>query len=254
MSSAMRVQPSQSTTSTWISDVNAVDLDLAAFRDVRVAWQRLVDAGSASPTSSAHSAHWAVALEGMLDVRRCLAREGRWSAGPASLMEVLEIERNEVANCKVLRWLLDPIARHGLGAGLIRALAEHIGFEIADTTTCTVETEVSREATRADLVISGIDGEVVVIEAKIDAGEQPTQAARLERHWPEAGAFVFLTNEGVRLPRTRTESHRWSAVSWRWLAHEVMRLSDLSNHDDPVITHAHASARTWADSIRRNLG
>lgn len=222
------------------------------FPDVAEAWQRLVNSGAATSLLQIAPARWATAMDEMLEAQRRLSQEGRWSAGPASLMEVLEIERNEVLNCKVIRWLLDPIARHGIGAALLRKLSAEVEFSIGDTTACSVDTEVSREATRADIVVNSAGGEVLVVEAKIDAGEQPQQAARLESQWPEASRFVFITPNGVRLPATLTDADRWRSLSWDWFADQAVQLLDSRPTEDPVVNLSHSSIRSWAHTIRRN--
>lgn len=241
-------------------------VNVERFSELAEAWDQMVASGVAWSSHRFDPTRWAAAIEGMLVVQRGLAAEGRWSAGPASLMEVLEIERNEVANCRVVRWLLDPIARHGIGSTLLVELAREVEFDIEDTTACKVETEVSRNeadgkavgnestraTTRADIVVTSVDGNVLVIEAKIDAGEQPEQAARLERNWPEADRFVFLTTEGTRMPRTQTDAARWRPLAWHWFAEQALHLIDSQPASDPVVALSHASIRSWAHTIRRH--
>lgn len=160
-------------------------------------------------------AEWTQDSELLAHTQARLVANGEWVSGPSSIMSVLGIARAEVLDCRVLRWVFDPLARHGLGASMLRRLSAAVGVEFGDPNSVTVEAEVSRQNSRADLGIAGPDGEVVV-EAKIDAVEQPDQAARLESDWPDAAALVFLTPGCARLPTTATTAgtSRWQHLSW----------------------------------------
>jgi hypothetical protein len=96
-------------------------------------------------------------------------------------MGVLDLARAEVQNCRVLRWLLDPLARHGTGALLLTDLCSHLGATLPEPALARATAEVSRAVSRADVVIEGLaGGRVIVVEAKIDAPEGDRQAHRLE--------------------------------------------------------------------------
>ncbi len=180
-----------------------------------------------------------------------LRRRGLWTTGPSSLLEVLGIEGDEVRNCRVARWLLDPLAWHGLGAeilgsvlhDLVRSEAEDgRALEFPSHADATVEVEVTRGDTRADIVVYG-PGEswTVVFEAKVWSGEGPNQGAALARHWPEA-TLVFLTRMGQAMA---------SAGESRWIPY---RWADLLDHATVALTtqpsgdHASQSAARLAVS------
>jgi hypothetical protein len=57
----------------------------------------------------------------------------------------------------------------------------------------------------------------VVIENKIDAGEQPWQCQRLADDHPEAQALIFLTPTG-RAPATARAEDPWYSVRWSFIA------------------------------------
>jgi hypothetical protein len=111
-----------------------------------------------------------------------LVAEGRWAAGPFTMFEVLGLTRHELANCRMLGWLLDPLAPHGLGTRSLQRFLAHLN-ELAGedrlpteatVARTTIVREEARSSTRADLILYGV-GWTVVIEAKVGAGEQPEQ-------------------------------------------------------------------------------
>jgi hypothetical protein len=121
---------------------------------------------------------------------------GRWQRGPSDFFGVLRISRSELAHCSMIAWLLDPEGRHGLGRAFLDCLADRhlrpidrVGMHVRS-----VETEVQRLETRADIVVWG-GTFTLIVEAKVDAGEGWQQCDRLyERFSMEPGSqFVFLT-------------------------------------------------------------
>jgi hypothetical protein len=181
--------------------------------------------------------------------------EGAWTAGPSTLMGVLDLARAEVQNCRVLRWLLDPLARHGFGAALVADLAGHLGASLPEPALARANAEMSRAISRADVVIEGLaGGRVIVVEAKIDAPEGDRQAHRLEEDWPEATHLVFLTTQGTRIPSTATDIERWQPLSWGWLADRVTELLETTRTPlDGRAIDARRAASDWAAGVRRYL-
>jgi hypothetical protein len=178
------------------------------------------------------------ALTGLADARSRIVAAGGWVSGPSTTMGVLELMRSEVYHCRMLRWVLDPLGRHGVGTAMIGALADEAGILITDHPSVRIAAEVPGERSRADLVLTVLDGHIpLVIEAKIDSGEGERQAERLELDWPNADRLVFLTVEGGRLPSTARQPARWRALSWEWVAMTTSAmLADL-----PAAQHAGAA-------------
>jgi hypothetical protein len=193
-------------------------------------------------------------MTGMAAARSRIVAAGGWTAGPSTLLGVLDLSRNEVQNCRVVRWLLDPLARHGFGAVLVKSLCDFFALPISQPELARVSAEITRDDTRADLVIEGLDGgRMLVIEAKIDAGEGDRQAHRLETLWPEADRLGFLTVGGDRLPSTASDPARWLPISWEWFANEVTNILNGSQPEDPRAIDAQRAAADWAAGTRRNL-
>lgn len=166
-------------------------------------------------------AGWSRELTELSALEWRLRAAGRWISGPTDLMGVLEVERDEVKHCRALAWLLNPHAAHGLGDRFLRSFLGDLrrrGVIIADEHDLggvSVTKEELRGATRADVVVRS-PGWTVLIEAKILAGEQPSQGARLEELWAdEEPVFVFLTKTGKPM---RTGSERWLSYTWREVA------------------------------------
>ena len=155
----------------------------------------------------------------LADERR-LRATGRWVAGPTTLLEVLRLQHDEVRNCRVVRWLLDPLAPHGFGAETLHLVLERANElaaeqgleqrEFPDSENATVIVEEARGSTRADIVINGPSW-VVVVEAKIHAGEQYEQGQRLSDLWPGA-TYVYLTRGGDDMATAGDEP--WIRMRW----------------------------------------
>jgi hypothetical protein len=191
----------------------------------------------------------------MTAARSRIAAAGAWTSGPSTLLDVLDLSRAEVQNCRVLRWLLDPLARHGLGERFTRALCDYLDVVAIRPELTRSTVEISRALSRADLVLEGLEGgRVLVVEAKIDAPEGERQAERLEEDWPEAERFVFLTVSGDRVPSTATERDKWRPLSWTWLASTIEGLLvDPPHAADARAFDARRAATDWAAGVRRNL-
>jgi hypothetical protein len=194
------------------------------------------------------------AIVDLLAIERNLRNEGRWTTGPATLFEVLRLVHREVPNCLVLRWILDPLAPHGLGQQVQRRLLTHLN-ESADLALSTnhldrttVVVEASRQDTRADLVMYG-PAWTIVVEAKIWAGEQDRQGRRLEAHWPDA-SYVFLTRTGSQMRSSGAAS--WIPLSWgqlRGFIHDAMSEAGSPPTDEGAV--ARAAIHDYLTATRR---
>ena len=151
-------------------------------------------------------APWEATLAEMRAEQDAIVAAGQWTVGPADLLSVIGHGRREVTHCRVLRWLCDPRAPHGLGArflaGVLAAVRRNVSAETLAGANADVE--VARARSRADLVVTA-PGLVLVVEAKIDHHERLEQCDDLFADWRGDGGvvFVFLTPDG-RTPSTAT--------------------------------------------------
>lgn len=197
---------------------------------------------------------WPVAMSALRAVQNHIVGTGSWSAGPSTLLDVLGQTGNEVLHCRVLRWLLDPLSRHGIGAALLADLFVECGmaFEAADAVQVVVEQ--AREQTRADIVVTASAAGSIVIEAKIYAAEGDRQGERLEELWPEARRFVFLTIQGDRIPATADDPSRWLPMPWPWFARKVnQHLERVGTEGSNRQTAARHAAAEWASTVLQNF-
>jgi len=199
-------------------------------------------------------AAWAAELRALADVQDRLVAAGDWTTGPTTTLGVLDLARSEVHHCRLLRWLLDPLAWHGIGAALTMALADRVDVTVTDAASVRVAVEVPGASSRADVVVEDLSGgRVVVIEAKVDAAEGEHQARRLEQDWREAD-LVFVTVAGDHVPSTATDPARWRALSWSWIADRVAEaLDDAAPAVDARTVDARRAAMDWVTSVRREL-
>lgn len=208
-------------------------IDAARFEQVRAHWLEITNL---PPQTEVRFA--AVKQEA-----EALVRAGRWTSGPQDMLRVIRRHRDEVIHSRLIAWLMVPTNRHALGRDFITGFADLLwpGEGLFRTGTIVVETEVPgsgldesgllREA-RADIVIRG-ESVTVVIENKVDAGEQPHQCERLYWAWanePGDTRWVFLSPRG-RPPLTARDEPVRSA--WR-----TMRYRDLRDIFEVAMTGA----------------
>lgn len=202
--------------------------------------------------SGAASVLDAARLAGMAAAQERIVARGEWTHGPSTLMSVLGLDRAEVMNCRVVRWLLDPLSPHGLGTAMLGAFAQVLGVEFDQPAKASVRVEVVQPESRADVVLTG-SGWTVVIEAKVDAPEGEDQGAALERDWPTARPLVFLTRSGARPPGTADNPHRWVPIRWMWFADTAARLLDETTPKTRTATQARHAVHEWVIATRSNL-
>ncbi len=163
----------------------------AILDELRAEWDALVLGERARRV-----ADWSQPLEVVEAECRGLVLSGRWRDGRDDLLGVIGMSRRETYHSAILAWLLTPNKRHGLGPRFLHRLLSRLGVEANPgwLHRVRVECEVTRFETRADIVAFGADF-TIIIENKVDAGEQPTQCARLYDCFSHdvAPAFVFLT-------------------------------------------------------------
>ncbi len=227
-------------------------IDEARFRKVLAEWQRITEL----PTPS---------VDRFAEVKReasALIAAGRWTSGPSDMLSVLGRQRDELIHSRLIAWLLVPTNQHGLGRAVLSRLVEHLwpGERLLESGAVTAQTEVNgggldeagtwHEA-RADIVLTG-DGVTVIIENKLDAGEQPDQCERQYWAWaaePGDIRWVFLTPSG-RSPMTVTSDA--AKAAWRTLSYADLRRILASALDDAgtAPTSGRATASQYLATLR----
>ncbi|MBP7338265.1 PD-(D/E)XK nuclease family protein [Niveispirillum sp.] len=141
----------------------------------------------------------------------------------------------------MLAWFLDPQGDHGCGDGLLRALLLRLrarlgdGFPPAPATGCSVQVEECAPGDRSNRMDITVDdpGFFLIIEVKIDAGEQSWQmerycdiaVARAAGHRPWAA--IYLTRDG-RAPDTAgryKDRNEIVCFSWCDLSGDLRRVA-----------------------------
>lgn len=166
------------------------------------------------------------------------------------------LRRDEVRNASVLRWFLDPNGGHGCGGALLGSLLLRIraksvaGFQAMASERCRVTVEECPDGDRSSRVDIQIDDPAffLIIEIKIDAGEQPDQLKRYgdiaearaagRRPW----AIVYLTRDG-RAGSTVAEEHLKQVVclSWGEIAADLRRIARRAVPASAFLARAFAS-------------
>jgi hypothetical protein len=198
----------------------------------------------------------ASAFATLMEEAGAIRAAGRWVSGPADLLTVLGRHRDELFHSRLLGWLLNATAQHGLGDRFLRAFLDQLWPDEAVAAGGTVEIELERTQSgisratgepveaRADLVLRN-ESTVIVIENKLDAGEQPWQCERLYWAWaaePTETRWLFLTPHGRR-PTSVSSAEAISA--WRTASYVDVHRA-LTTALGPSLPRATATGRASA--------
>ena len=163
---------------------------------------------------------WRESMAQMIKRQDELAAEGKWVSGPADMLGIAQVARNEMVHTRMLAWLLDPRGKHRLGDAVLRRVVGHAtaqGEAPSPLVVRSVHVSHWLNNREADIVVFGRDF-TLVIEVKVDAGEQKEQCNDLYKNYgPEPGPlFLFLTPGGWP-PHTATGAAQsaFKTVSWK---------------------------------------
>lgn len=141
-----------------------------------------------------------------------LRDEGRWTHGRDDYLGVLGRHRDELAHSRMIKWLLDPCARHGLGtrflAGVIQT-AFGSSCDVSGLERAVTRCEVPLVDGRLDIVVEA-PGLYLVIENKVDAAEAENQCAYYAEHLPPDAWCILLSPDG-RLAKASLSTHETDA-------------------------------------------
>ncbi|MFG3558663.1 PD-(D/E)XK nuclease family protein [Micromonospora sp. NPDC047557] len=179
-------------------------------------------AGEWSEVCARQVRDWDTTLEQMIADEAALMAGRRWRSGPATLLEMLGLNRNEVVMVRTLSWLLKPGMQHGLGDLVVARLLESLGVPYTHGIPIDVRREERQDSgagwVAADLLLRTA-GQCILIEAKIDAVESTRQCELLADLWAhESPTLVFIT-PNRRAPASAGGSRdRWGPMSWSDIA------------------------------------
>ena len=186
-----------------------------------------------------------------------LCQHGLWRDPPADFFGIARISRKELQHSQMLRWLMDPKEGHGLSTTFVaRMLAlcsrGEAPRDLQVRSAVCEETHWTRAGveTRADIVVRG-EGFTLVIENKVDAGEQPRQCDRLHECFQWTGThFMFLSPD--RDPKTDTgDPKSFKSVRYWEVSHALEEA--LAQAADGVAPDR-AIAENYLLTLRRNFG
>ncbi len=164
-------------------------------------------------------ADWPGAMSELRRQHDRLVFDGLWVTGPSDFLDIIGLARHENTHSRMLKWLLNPTGRHGLGCALVRRLVKHCTMKAGPASLAVREVKFSqwRNDREADLVVWGEDF-TLVIENKVDAEEQPDQCDDLYANFKnEKGPlFVFLTPDGRKPCTAKTTGAECSFRTLSW--------------------------------------
>ena len=176
---------------------------------------------------------WDQRFAAMVGQEQLLRAAGEWVSGPSDLLHILGLAALELRHSRIVAWLLDPTARHRLGASLLTAIfqAGWPTLDVPPVGRAVIREEVVIGHRRADIVVRA-GGTTLVIENKIWAAESTNQAEDLYQLWSGDGdvRYLFLTLDGrpPREVRSAEAAAAWRRLSYRamaeWLSEQVLNM------------------------------
>lgn len=141
---------------------------------------------------------WEQRVDALAREETLLRDDGRWRHGRDDFLGVLGRHRDELMHSRMIAWLLDPCARHGLGSRVLAELLEEVfespwsGSGLARART---RCEVALVSGRLDIVLEA-PGLYLVIENKVDAEEGEEQCAYYSTHLRADALCILLSPDG----------------------------------------------------------
>ena len=197
------------------------------FSNFRLLKERKIESGKSVVASKLNHN----SLKGLFDSLVQPLIKTRRSGYACDPWEIAGLERNEVRNCMVLSWLLNPQGSHGFGGILLETLINEINLRSHEKPLpppgkfCTVRTESNPDGDVSNRYDIEIDDEkfYLIIEVKIDAPESSNQLKRYgliaqvradKRPW----GIVFLTPKGIASVTAGIFYNKITSLSWRNLS------------------------------------
>lgn len=158
------------------------------------------------------------------------------SENPPDLVfwNALGFGKDEVTNCRILCWLLDPSADHCQGNRFFACLLQLECLKqfanYAQHRIYVSREEWLDETNRADIIIHGNEFNIV-IEAKIKAPERENQRVdyreRMTKNYPDGKIKfigIFLTSKN-----NHKEEAGWISITWQDICATINRFSSFNN-------------------------
>lgn len=170
------------------------------------------------------------------------AKENEINPPFINIWDVAGLDKDEVRNCKILKWLLDPRESHFQRSRFFRCLLEHMHIEPALENTDEIRVRPQVYIPEGNCILDiVIEGETffICIEAKIDAPESEEQLHQQYNGVHESGIlegrrFIgkYLTRHGES---KRAVTEGFTRLLWRDVASALRRFSTASGPEDELV-------------------
>lgn len=208
-----------------------------------------------------------------------------------NMFEILGVSRNEVSlHSALIADLLNPKSKHGLADMCLKCFLELNNIDIKfniETVDVYVEYNigpVSRDGNRGgrlDILIEDSHSHAIVIENKIDAGDQPSQLLRYHNFIQDNkkdGALIYLTKDGHEASEISTKgmdieykclSYRTNIMKWlerclslsegfplvqNTIKQYIVNLKDILDIMDESISTKIVQIATLPENVEATLG
>jgi hypothetical protein len=165
--------------------------------------------------------HWEDRFEELREEENKLRDEGRWIHGRDDFLGVLGWPRDELAHSRIIKWLLDPCARHGLGTRVLAGVIQKVfgsSYHVPRLERAVADCEVSLVDGRLDIVVDAPEL-YLVIENKVDADETG-QCAYYAEHLRADARCILLSPDG----REATATNKFKPMRYADLAEILQRV------------------------------
>lgn len=139
-----------------------------------------------------------------------------------NIFSILKIERNEVnTHSRLIAELLNKNGSHGQGNKYLKLFLDNLAiksFNINEGYSVHVEFFAGKvtkdKGGRIDILIKNKQSEVILIENKIYASEQPKQLYRYQNTFPNAKEILYLTLHGEKSQDESSENVNYQCISY----------------------------------------
>ena len=125
-----------------------------------------------------------------------------------SVFSALSVERSELIHSAFIKDLLDPKGMHGMKDTFLKSFLNHVGLgeDFLESTSVISKKEMyigektEKSGGRVDIVLDDHKGSGVIIENKVDAGDQENQLLRYDnyakKYFKKDYRLLYLTLDG----------------------------------------------------------
>ena len=141
--------------------------------------------------------------------------------GSFNLLDLIDVREKELPHSRIIADLLHPDGTHGLGDALLRPFLRRLGLK-SDRLYWSVRCEEKHHRGRWDISLRSPDGQLVIVENKINAPQRENQLTDYVQDAVEEGIkpeniwLLYLTPDGRRATSITGKSYKINYCEWSY--------------------------------------